>query len=239
MIENKIINFNDNNYEYYYMGNDDSGLGSIIEMIDNKEYGLERFVNIKNEVIFDIGANHGLATIILAKQNPDSMIYSFEPNPVIFNILKTNVEKNNLLNVVLVNKAVHSEKNLKLIKHPLCSGASIMGVNKEKMDNYYNIQNPVYGKTTIEEISIDTISMDEILTMFKIKNIHLLKIDCEGSEYDIFTSSKFLFNEIKIDNIVGEFHDLSYNEVNLTAADLVSLCQTNINGIIDIKILKL
>lgn len=238
-MKNKIINFNNNEYDYHYIDSDDSGLGSIIEMIDNNEYDLKRFTNMKDNIILDIGANHGLATIILAKQNPESLVYSFEPNPMVFEVLKTNVSKNNLLNVILVNKAVHSEKNLKLIKHPLCSGASIMGVNKEKMDNYYNIQNPIYGKTTIEEITIDTISIDEVLSMFKIKNIHLLKIDCEGSEYDIFTTSKMLFNEIKIDNIVGEFHDLSYNEVNLTANDLVSLCENNINGIIDIKILKL
>jgi FkbM family methyltransferase len=238
-MKNITLNFNNNEYTYHYVDGDDSGLGSIIEMIDNNEYDLKRFVGIKNKTIFDIGANHGLATIILAKQNPESTIYSFEPNPHIFNLLKTNVEANNLTNVILTNKAVHSDKNLKLIKHPLCSGASIMGVNKEKMDAYYNVQNPIYGKTTLEELSIDTISIDEILVEFKIKNIHLLKIDCEGSEYDIFTTSNLLFNKTKINNIIGEFHDLTYNEVKLTSHDLLDICKKNIDGIIDIKILKL
>jgi len=232
-MKEKEIEFNNNIYTYTYDENDVSGLGCEFEIVTNGEYGLERFKNIKDKIFIDIGANHGLVTTILAKQNPLSEIFSFEPNPSIFQILKTNVNNNGLNNVTLINKAVHSNKDLKLMKHPYCSGANIMGQSASKVDQYYKREN-----LRATEISVDTISFDDFLMDNKISEIFLLKIDCEGSEFDILGNSKLLFEEIPISNIVGEFHDLSYNDVDVTSETLMKLCADNISGIIDISILK-
>ena len=232
-MKEKEIEFNNNTYTYTYDENDVSGLGCEFEIVTNGEYGLERFKDIKDKIFIDIGANHGLGTIILSKQNPLSKIFSFEPNPSVFQILKTNVNNNGLNNVILINKAVHSNKNLKLMKHPYCSGANIMGESTSKVNQYYKGEN-----LRATEISVDTISFDDFLIDNKISEIFLLKIDCEGSEFDILGNSKMLFKKTTISNIVGEFHDLSYNDVDLTSANLIKLCTNNIHGIIDISILK-
>jgi FkbM family methyltransferase len=228
----KEISFNNNVYSYAYNETDPSGLGCVSEIIKNNEYGLERFNNITDKIFIDIGANHGVATIILAKQNPFSKIFSFEPNPVVFGILQTNVINNGLNNVILINKAVHSNKGLKLISHPHWSGGNIMGSDGLKLSQHYNTKK-------ITEISVETISFDNFLVEKNITEIFLLKIDCEGSEFDIIGKSKILFKKTTISNIIGEFHDLSYNDVDLTSADLINLCKNNINGIIDVSILKL
>lgn len=227
----KEFTFNNNTYSYTYNEKDPSGLGCESEIVKNNEYGLERFTDLKDEILVDIGANHGTVTIILAKQNPDSKIFSFEPNPVVFDILKTNVKSNNLHNVTLINKAVHSNKDLKLINHPHWSGGNIMGTDGSKINEYYKT-----GKTV--EIPVETISFDEFLVENNITNVFLLKIDCEGSEYDIIGKSKVLFKTTTISNIIGEFHDLSYNDVDLTSAELLKLCSDNITGLIDITTLK-
>jgi len=234
MREKEII-FNNNKYSYTYDENDVSGLGCEFEIVTNNEYGLHRFGEVNDKIFVDIGANHGLATIILAKQNPLSKIFSFEPNPIVFKILKSNVINNGLGNVILVNKAVHSNKDLKLMKHPYCSGANIMSNDASKINKYYITQNLHQNPT---EISVETISFDEFLLENDIIEIFLLKIDCEGSEFDILGNSNLLFDKITISNIVGEFHDLSYNDVKFKSANLMKLCTDNIHGIIDVSILK-
>jgi FkbM family methyltransferase len=236
----ETINYADNDYVYNYSSDDRSGIGCIIEIIQRDEYKLNMFKNLKNKTIIDIGANHGLATIILAKQNPESIIYSFEPNIYVFKWLEQNVKDNNLTNVKIYNKAIHSFKKLKIVMHPNCSGLSIMADNSEKLNSFYNDKHiDVYGYAEVKELEIETESIDEFLNSENIKNIHLLKIDCEGSEFDILTTSNLIFKDVKIDNIIGEFHNLSYNPFNMNANDLLKICKNNIDGVVDIKILNL
>lgn len=229
------INYNNIHYNFNYLVNDHSGTGSILEIISQNEYALERFENIENEFFLDIGANYGLASIILAKQNPGSIIYSFEPNPDVFEVFLKNIKDNDIKNIIPYNKALHSNKNFKLMKHPYCSGANIMSDDKKLLEIFYI----KHGITQIEDISVDTISIDEFINQANIKKIFLLKIDCEGSEFDILGNSENIFKTVTISNIVGEFHDLSYNKTKLTSSELLELCKKNINGVVDIKLLTL
>jgi len=99
-----INNFNSNNYIFYINNNDLSGIGCIKEIIINNEYILDNFINLEKKIIFDIGANIGIATIVLAKQNPNSLIYAFEPFLNSYNTLLENIKLNNLKNIVAINK---------------------------------------------------------------------------------------------------------------------------------------
>ncbi len=67
--------YSDNKYKLCINPDDSSGNGCIREIITRNNYGLDNFKNITSTII-DIGANCGVATIILAKQNPKS-IYIF------------------------------------------------------------------------------------------------------------------------------------------------------------------
>ena len=80
------LTFNNNTYNVCINEYDASGQGCINEIFINNEYVLHSFNNLKTNII-DIGANCGLATIILAKQNPESVIYSFEPHYPTFKLL--------------------------------------------------------------------------------------------------------------------------------------------------------
>jgi FkbM family methyltransferase len=166
----KIIKFNNKEYVYNHSSKDNSGIGCIMEIIDKGEYELQRFNDLDGKVIIDIGGNHGLATIILAKQNPKSKVYVFEPNPNVFHFLEKNVKDNHLNNVIMFNKAIHTKKGLKLVEHPECSGASILTNEKQSMDVYFK-ENNLYNRLDVNEIDVETISLDEFLTEHKIDEI--------------------------------------------------------------------
>jgi FkbM family methyltransferase len=60
----------------------------------------------ENAVCYDIGANLGYHTLIMARQASRGIVFAFEPLPEAFLILSKNMAANQVRNVVLLNEAV-------------------------------------------------------------------------------------------------------------------------------------
>ena len=60
------------------------------------------------------------------------------------------------------------------------------------------------GSDLVESVSLDGFIRDE-----NIQKIRLIKIDCEGSEFPILLTSKYLH---LADEIIGEYHELPYGD---------------------------
>ena len=226
-----LINFiyNKNTYIIEENINDPSTAGCIREIVNNNEYLLDKYVDIENANFIDIGANCGLVSLILAKQNPKSKIYSFEPDIQVFEVLRKNVELNNLNNIILTNKAVCKKgvDEITLFKSPLCSGGNTT------CSTYNDIQNQ-FPTSKIESYKVKCISLDEIVKQNNMNEIELLKIDCEGAEFEILYNSDFFQKNI-VKNMVGEFHNLCYNTtVKNTSQELINYCKLYVNGILKI-----
>jgi len=235
--KDSILNINYNNYNYCIQNtNDPSTEGCISEIVHGNEYKLDNFSNIKNVTFIDIGANCGIATIILAKQNPESIVLSFEPDKKIFEFLSNNVKLNNLSNVILHNKAVSKNgiNSINLYMHNYYSGANTTYSDPDTFKKSF-------GESNINIYKVDCISLDEIIDNYNIESIELLKIDCEGAEYDILYNSTYFTNNI-VKNIVGEFHDLHYNTqietTNNNGEELIKYCEKYTN-IVNLNVLKL
>jgi FkbM family methyltransferase len=228
-----VFNYNGLNYAVWDNPHDLSTNGCINEIVHNDEYNLKFFKSNDNNVILDIGANCGIATIILAKQNPNSIVYSFEPDYNVFKFLEQNIILNNLKNVRLFNKAVAKEgiKTIKLYLHPDYSGGNTTCSSNDSSKMFF--------KKELLCNEVECISFDEIIKQNNIDKIKLLKIDCEGAEYEILYGSTF-FKENIVENMVGEFHNLSYNsEVKSNTDDLINYCKPYISGLFKITLLTL
>jgi len=225
--------FKYNNNDYRIVTNQDPSVyGCIQEIVTRNEYHLDRYNNYENEVFLDIGANCGVATIILAKQNPKSTIYSFEPHKPTYDMLSQNISLNQLENVKLFNMAVSdvSNKEICLFLSPLCSGGNTTCSDENAFKNYHGTANSQMVKT---------ISLDDILILNSIENVRLMKIDCEGAEFDIIYKSE-KFKDRIIRNIVGEFHDLVYNtKAENKSSELIKYCKKYVQGVVEISVLVL
>ena len=224
-----------NNNEYIVLKNeqDPSSYGCIVEIVNNNEYLLNNFINYKNEFFLDIGANCGIATIILAKQNPDSIIISFEPDPNVFKILEKNVQLNNINNVKLYNKAVTKKdiKTIKLILWGEYSGGNTTCSSLNDVNTFLHKE--------LSQCDVECMYFDEIIELYNIKKIKLLKIDCEGAEYDIIYGSEYFKTGI-VENIVGEFHNLPYNtSIISNSSELIKYCKQYITNLFKITILTI
>jgi FkbM family methyltransferase len=224
-MEYTSFDYNGQQYSFFYFPGDPSGLACIAEIVTNNEYVLDLFADFKNEVFIDIGANCGVATIIMAKQNPESIVIAFEPDPKVFTLLEKNVNENNLKNCKLYNMAVAKKgiDEIFLTIKAEWSGASTIVCKKDIAENKINV-------------AVQCKNFDDIIT--DIPLIRLLKIDCEGSEYEILYNSMKFKNKV-VQNIVGEFHSLYYNECDNNIEDLMNYCKLYTDGIIRVTCLTI
>lgn len=145
-----------------------------------------------NDIVVDIGANVGIFSIFAAKKT-SNFVYAYEPFPQSFENIKKNAKNNSLNNIKVFNQAVSSRiGEAKLYIADQDSGNLLFDYNlKGRLKKY---------------IKVKTITLEKIFRSQKLSKIDFLKIDCEGSEGDIFLSTP---DEIfkNIYQIAIEFHD--------------------------------
>ena len=131
-------------------------------------------------IIFDCGANIGVSCLYFKKFYPESRIKAFEAVPEIADVLSSNL--NNINGIEVINKAVWINNDGIEISLEGADAASIYG-NKNKVKVY-----SVRLK--------DLIDNEE--------KIDMLKIDIEGAEIDVMKDCKESLNNIE--NIFIEYH---------------------------------
>lgn len=176
-----------NDCQYYINGSkvNISGQHALVMLMGivlNDCYGLKRFKRLNN--IVDIGANIGIFSIHAATLFTQAKVYAYEPCQDALSDLERNVKE---LNVEVYPYAV--------------------GLTNQKV--YMNIEEDLTAcSITVKENNLlkksqkcDMIAFGEIVEQLG-GCIGLLKLDCEGSEYEIIESPAFKY----VKYVVGELH---------------------------------
>lgn len=175
-----------------------SGFATIWEIFVKETYNPRGFKIKDDDIVVDIGANIGIFSIYAAKRAKRGKVYSFEPFLPHYTRLKNNIGLNKLNNITAYNLAVSNKKGKsRFFISNISSG----------MHSLYRLE-----KTKQRSVHVKKISFNEFILRSKIQKIDFLKLDCEGSEYDILYSlSKSNLGKIK--KVSLEFEELN-NEKN-------------------------
>jgi FkbM family methyltransferase len=151
---------------------------------------------LKPEVILDIGSNIGTSILFFREKFPTAKIYGFEPHPETFRILENNIA--GLPSVEVFNYAL--------------GGANAdVAVPFDGADfSRFTLAKDVGGDWSgpLSPTACQVKHAGEVVNNLGLTKIDLLKIDCEGAEYDVLTALPFdLVRQCKW--IVGEMHDAS------------------------------
>ncbi|MBN1185524.1 MAG: FkbM family methyltransferase [Bacteroidales bacterium] len=165
----------------------------------DEDYKFE--ANSDKPLIYDCGANIGMSVFYFSKLYRGATIKAFEANPLISSILETNIARNNIGNVEVINKAVWIDDNGVDFSMDMADASSIFtNGNKEK----------------IESVRLrDLIARED--------KIDLLKMDIEGAETEVIKDCIPVLN--KIDKLFIEYHTFNNQPQKLSV--ILSILEKN------------
>jgi FkbM family methyltransferase len=144
---------------------------------------IQRVVPV-NGVCYDIGANIGYHTLIMARSvGNDGLVYAFECIPNVCDVLRRNANINGIGNVVIVKKVVsRGSGTLTLTRNIGIDQASLVDLSQEKLST--KIKNNPLLKT----ITCPAIKIDDFVTEGN-RPPSFVKIDVEGAEVDVLAGA--------------------------------------------------
>jgi FkbM family methyltransferase len=170
---------------------------------------MERSLSKKSGTAFNIGANVGAFTCLIASQGRS--VHSFEPVPETFCRLKNNVKSNGLLDRCRLNcLAVGRERDLVTFRIQENSPAT----NRMAMPG----EKPC-GEAISTQI-VAAIDLDGYCRSQNVEFIDFLKIDVEGMEPYVMQGASALLKERRIAAILIEICPGNLRAVGLSPADL-------------------
>ncbi len=177
---------------------------------------ITQLITSKSNVLI-VGAHIGSLAIPISQKC--SKLVAIEANPNNFQLLKTNIDLNQINNIEAHNIAASSKKEkIKFQMNTVNSGGSKrLPINNNYM---YRYDNP-------EVIEVQAYSLDKYLPEL---NFDLILIDIEGSEYFAIQGMKEILSNCN--KLIIEFlpHHLQ-NVANVSVAKLLSLIPTQLNKI--------
>ncbi len=143
----------------------------------------------ENDTVLDVGANIGVFSFLAISSADNVRVVAFEPFPQNYQWLRKNIENNGLDGIDARQIALSGDSEPKTL---YVSDAWVS-----------HSLNP--GDVFVDSITINSTTLNSILD--ELGSCQLMKIDCEGSEYDIFYASS-PETLARIERIVGEYHEI-------------------------------
>ena len=161
---------------------------------------VQHFTLPSDPVVVDIGGYIGDFSLYAVKYLNAKRVVVYEPTTENFAILKQNVANNGYDDrIVAVNKAVSSSHEV------------VLNVQKQEGEE---VHVSAYMYQDAERRSIPSVTLEELMTTHNLLSVDLLKVDCEGGEYDIFPSVPDSVLK-RIRNIAFEYHRIEGYEEKL------------------------
>lgn len=167
-----------------------------------------------------VGANIGNSLFNFA--NSFDVVYAFEPDPEIFQILSQRFHS--YKNVKLFNVACSDEDKLAdLYIMPNRVSTSLSDID----DEHFNLCKFKSSK----KIKVKCINLYNFLVLHNIDKINYYISDCQGSDYDVLKTLKPMIDNKKIDKLFIETHgDIAlYSNLNNKFSNFKNLLNQNYN----------
>lgn len=139
-------------------------------------------------VVFDVGAHHGETIKLFLKKLNVKKIYSFEPSPINFAVLRNNTLRYQSNKVRIFNSGLGENISTDLINQTIESSSSTM--NQINLESRYfkkklKILNIKDKNKFFKKFEVKILTLDYFIKKNSIDFIDLLKIDTEGYELNI------------------------------------------------------
>ena len=173
----------------------------VVREMEGDLYGLSRLPTHLGEraLMLDIGSHVGATAILLALRHPELRVHAFEPDATTFLFLVWNLLEHRLLGRVTPHHlALHSDNTgLEFVT----SGDDTTSSRAVRMGRPWGSQQ---AKTCVPTIQLGAFL--DVTACDVHARVQLVKLDCEGCEYDIVPQNTTFF-EKHVRYLFGEVHE--------------------------------
>lgn len=178
-MDKQNIYFNNRSYFIYYPTKNNS---NVVRALVNGKTWERKLVQVfkkyikPNHVVLDVGAYIGTHSVLfstLAKK-----VYAFEPQRLVGDCLRKTIADNNINNISFYNIALHSKNGHQEFGTNNDGDASILKHRKKIFNDNYFVRT-------------------KLLDNFNFSQVDFIKIDAEGSEFDILQGAENTINEFR------------------------------------------
>ena len=185
----------------YYVRPGTADRDIMLEIWNERCYTPAGFEISPTDVVVDIGAHIGVFSVFASRLASNGRVYSVEPVPENFEMLKRNLTANGMKHAVALNLAVSDKRG---VMDLFLSGGNTGG---------HSLLSTFGGDAVTSRISVKTASLADLMSENAISRIDFLKMDCEGAEYAILYSClDKVLNSIR--KISMEYHDIDVGTRN-------------------------
>jgi len=162
------------------------------------------------EYFYDVGSNIGYYPVIVNAYHPSVSVIAIEPFPLSAEYIDT-LKYNNKLSFTLIKKAIDSTSgSIKNFFFPISKSSSKLP-GSATLVNSFKGSGGVFDNLPFDTIKVETVTLDDLMRANNSNS--LVKLDCEGNEFNILSSSSILKRQ-NIDFIIEiMINDLDKNEV--------------------------
>jgi FkbM family methyltransferase len=156
-----------------------AGPGSLDERLLNGDFETRELKFVEHYlrlgmVVFDIGAHHGLYSVLVAKcVGKKGRVRTFEPSPRERKYLKQNLRINHCHNVTVESFALGRS-----------AGRAELFLVEGTEDCCHSLRQPSVAETS-RSVLVEMQSLDEYLQKQKIEKVDFIKLDVEGGELEV------------------------------------------------------
>lgn len=176
--------------------------------------------------VIDIGANIGVFTVFCITQGAAS-IYAAEPCPESLAYLRKNISAN------------RGERTVTVVPQPITGrNQTVAFPVRSSVRNKALTPGPRDACLPPGLTQLTTLTLTELINRYQIDHVDLLKMDCEGAEYDIVSSTPKstweLISRFRLEYHNGRLSDLTnqLRQHGLTAAGLGAVPHKQLIGVI-------
>jgi FkbM family methyltransferase len=196
-VELKHIELNEKVSLPFYCREGTNDWNTMYSMVKEDEYQLDKYDIEDSDIVVDIGSYTGGLSLALHARDLHPWVYCFDPIPENVKLAYDNAKVNDIHRKVQTDQLIVAGKSGRVNK-------VYYGGGNKKGDHHRFVGN-VHGMPKGDSIKVPTISLDDIFRINQIRRCKLLKIDCEGGEYDIFNGASDATLSV-IEWITGEYH---------------------------------
>jgi FkbM family methyltransferase len=165
---------------------------------------------IRSRLIFDVGANAGIYSLVASVANRDADIHAFEPTPEIAAGLRLSRDRNALSNLTVAEMAVSDKAGDASLVH--CDGGADNG----------GMNFIVEASGRPDDCIVAVTSLDLYCRDHAIEHIDLIKIDVQGQEAAVLRGAQGLLCNRKIGTVFVELNWFTHNEAG-PAEELIAI----------------